>query len=734
MNTVNNSKKKKGKTKAAGRGSSNVFQAPDNKVKNGNVKCVGSTKVSSSSNSSKNSSPKVNNTPIIVDGKCLSCSATDTTINESMKCMLCSKYYHALCRNKTGTVSNNSVVSSVSFLDTFNPISEHYGNHANRWGHIVFICQFCKPKLSTKLTVNNKVAIMKDNESQTFVSGNLHDHDCSLDTSAISTKIDVVGLNDSLNTKLSVAQTQTDIEDENVDVNLNSSFSTILTKLNKISEQSLDINSGIKSLTNNSNEIMSEIKNVFDNGIPKSSAACTNSTDVLSADNDYKGIDKPCTPYNGLHKQFLSPDENESLLKLIDECDNFSEIKSKNSSRDVVYFGEFGYRYGTQSHNPCPAPIGIQDIIDKLNVMFPKTIINSCLITRYKTGNNSCPPHSDNESYIAPCSDIATLSIGNERTMQFTDINGIADPIKIALPDNSLLSFSRASQEHWKHEIISSDSNICRYSLTFRQVAPYYSNSTLVIGDSNTENLKFGAGRKTFGVWMPGERIRASRVNGIPTPEAIVFPYRHFVIHCGINDLRAYNPKPVNVIANELENKAAVIANAFPYSKVHISLLLPSKDRNLNKLITELNKFIAVFCKKYQNMSVINHSNLSDPNGLLRINFGRHFDDGSPKMHDFVHLGAHGIKIFCMNIKESIVKMKKKSSKNETEKSITLSNSYQKEYPYFRPNPIYKPMNDDYFSYSQARFPLYDGDYSQALQSESFQLFNLKNAYNGYQQ
>ena len=45
-------------------------------------------------------------------------------------------------------------------------------------------------------------------------------------------------------------------------------------------------------------------------------------------------------------------------------------------------------------------------------------------------------------------------------------------------------------------------------------------------------------------------------------------------------------------------------------------------------------------------MSVINHCNLADPNGYLRINFGRHFDDGTPKMHDLVHLGNNGIKFF----------------------------------------------------------------------------------------
>ena len=92
-------------------------------------------------------------------------------------------------------------------------------------------------------------------------------------------------------------------------------------------------------------------------------------------------------------------------------------------------------------------------------------------------------------------------------------------------------------------EILVHSSEI-RYSLTFRQLAPYYVNSTVIVGDSNTHNLKFGGGRSTFGVWMPGCRIKATRIQNIPNPEELEFPYRNLVIHTGLNDIRNQNHLP----------------------------------------------------------------------------------------------------------------------------------------------------------------------------------------------
>ena len=178
------------------------------------------------------------------------------------------------------------------------------------------------------------------------------------------------------------------------------------------------------------------------------------------------------------------------------------------------------------------------------------------------------------------------------------------------------------------------------------------------MGDSNTENLNFGSGRNTFGVWMPGNRMKAGRICDIPDPSAINTSYRHLVIHCGINDIWAHNPKPLPTIAEELKKKCISLTNAFPHTKLHTSLLLPTKNMQLNQMVNEFNRHIVSFSKQHYNISIISHNNLSDPSGRLMINYGRHFEDGTPKMHDQVHLGNKGISILCTNIKHSNVKIR----------------------------------------------------------------------------
>ena len=377
-------------------------------------------------------------------------------------------------------------------------------------------------------------------------------------------------------------------------------------------------------------------------------------------------------------------------------------------------------------------PEQIQVIINKLNTLYPDTCVNSCLLTRYKSGQNICPPHSDNEPYIAPQSNIFILSFGSERVMKFSAINNTSNSVEVSLSDNSLISFSRSSQESWKHEIISSDGNLCRYSFTFRQVAPHFANSTIIIGDSNTENLKFGCGRETFGIWLPGQRMKAGRVDDIPTPNTMKTPYRHMVIHCGINDIRAYNPLPIHVIVDKLEAKCRAFVNAFPHMRIHVSLLLPSKDLKLNGAINEMNRLITLFTKKYYRMSVITHNNISDASGYMKIEYGRHHVDGSPKMNDLVHLGRKGIAIFCLNIKRCIVKMKNDYSVKVDSNVVEIPP--ESSYPYFNPNPNYSepPINES-VSPSQARFEVHNGDYSQAFHLGKPQTFDLNCMYNGYQ-
>ena len=100
--------------------------------------------------------------------------------------------------------------------------------------------------------------------------------------------------------------------------------------------------------------------------------------------------------------------------------------------------------------------------------------------------------------------------------MQFHDLIEKSNVSPIPLTHGSMLVFSRASQSTWKHEIPMDESiTERRISISLRCLNPAFSNSTVIIGDSNTKYLSFGSFNKstesnfkgTFGPRVPGKRI-----------------------------------------------------------------------------------------------------------------------------------------------------------------------------------------------------------------------------------
>ena len=737
------------------------FQS-DNKARDDNGNET-STIISDATNSSKKASCKPTVTitgkkpqplpsPIIKSGKCLRCNMSNRVEEEVISCSVCTTLFHALCRDKRGNPNAESI-SSKSFYYTFVMISNHIKPHQSRLGQFKFVCQPCcaKTNKSQKQTsTNNKTVKPKSfdfaaqvspvvnsrksqsqsaklvtNASQTLASGNIHE----LSYSSSGSDINVCDL-------------FSDVEDNtasnnNVSDILNSTNCTdIIADIKTLTRLNEEVLKNIKSLQKVSNDHATSFgKQIYDISQSLKSVNCKENLPNQFPDNVQPDTHEhifnldteQCKPYKELHPNLLEEEHLANLTDFLDTSNDFKTIKSNNnsSSRDVIYYGECKYKYGAIQHEQKEIPIVIQPIVDKIYEMYPNTIINSCLVTRYRNGTTSCPRHSDNEPFIAPWSDIFTLSIGHERSMLFNSINNTSTEIN--LPNNSLLAFSRSSQEFWKHEIPCCDSAAVRYSLTFRQLAPFYVNSTLIVGDSNTANLKFGSGRSKFGVWMPGCRVKAGRINDIPDPKDLEFPYRNLIIHTGINDIRIPNHLPIPVLMNNLKNKCLALRGKFPKLKIHISMLLPTKDPGLNSMVTEFNRRIKTFTTEHTHISTISHANLADSSGKLSVNLGRHNEDGRPSMFDTVHLGSSGITLFCKNIKSCIVKPKEGFKTCNNSPNHFLNDN---KYPYWKPNPGYKPAAQPPRPHP---YPWTGNHYHSNFPLQNIQPFNLSNLHNGYQ-
>ena len=100
------------------------------------------------------------------------------------------------------------------------------------------------------------------------------------------------------------------------------------------------------------------------------------------------------------------------------------------------------------------------------DIKIPK--INSCLINKYRDGNDSIKPHSESEISFGECPTIVNLSIGETRELKIKK-KGYKDKFSINLKNNSILIMAGGSQKYFTHEIPKDYSNNERYSLTFRE-------------------------------------------------------------------------------------------------------------------------------------------------------------------------------------------------------------------------------------------------------------------------
>jgi hypothetical protein len=398
----------------------------------------------------------------------------------------------------------------------------------------------------------------------------------------------------------------------------------------------------------------------------------TRSPHFVSPEPSY--VSPPCEPFLQYTEEVVPQDLKNRLTAFMTESQD--DFKSIGGSRDTLYFGEFGYFYTGAYHEARQTPPVVQELLDKVRPTLPdehnNTWLNSCLITRYPDRRSSIPLHQDNENFIDPDSVIVTVSMGDTRTLKFVNKN--KEEKELNLKDGSMYLMTRFSQDHWQHCIdpeetvtqVNQDnsdnqgvdetvqSNV-RFSFTFRHVAPHFKNSTVIIGDSNTQNIKFGRSIGTLGKWVPGKRIKASKIEHIPPPHEIG-PFSNIVLHTGINNISDDNNRRSNKsLIGLLKQRCDDIQACYPASKLHVSLLLPTKSSYVNGRVSELNSLILDMCFNRKNTFVIDNSLLSSDRGLLPAHYGRYLYNGSPNSSDIVHLGREGIKQFCKNIKRCII-------------------------------------------------------------------------------
>ena len=198
----------------------------------------------------------------------------------------------------------------------------------------------------------------------------------------------------------------------------------------------------------------------------------------------------------------LTPEKYQELLDFL-ETQNFKSgkcISGKPIPRQQIWYHlqklffceAWKYRYDRWKSEEChPILQEVQDIIQKKTQEFLQSlsnsknlpaeiqypVFNSCLVNKYRNGQDSIKPHQDSSISFGEYPTISNLSMVSERKMvvralsRFNDIS--EKEIEFKLKPNSLFIMAGASQKFFTHSIPKVEIQDKRYSLTFRQHYPY---------------------------------------------------------------------------------------------------------------------------------------------------------------------------------------------------------------------------------------------------------------------
>lgn len=141
--------------------------------------------------------------------------------------------------------------------------------------------------------------------------------------------------------------------------------------------------------------------------------------------------------------------------------------------RLVAWFGDPGKGYAYSGISLVPEPwtpllLRIKGFVERA----AGANFNSVLLNHYRNNRDSIAPHSDDEPALGPDPTIASVSLGETRTLIFRSRRQ-TPPLtrKLRLESGSLLIMAGGAQRHWKHGI-EKQAAPCgpRINLTFRNI------------------------------------------------------------------------------------------------------------------------------------------------------------------------------------------------------------------------------------------------------------------------
>jgi alkylated DNA repair dioxygenase AlkB len=150
--------------------------------------------------------------------------------------------------------------------------------------------------------------------------------------------------------------------------------------------------------------------------------------------------------------------------------------KTYQQPRLVAWYGDSGseYTYSGITLSPMPWTELLLDIKKRVERVTQESF-NSVLLNYYRDNRDSMGFHSDDEPELGEKPVIASVSLGEERTLVLKHkMDKLAKPVRLRLASESLLLMKGDTQRCWKHGI-AKETRRCgaRVNLTFRHIAAH---------------------------------------------------------------------------------------------------------------------------------------------------------------------------------------------------------------------------------------------------------------------
>jgi alkylated DNA repair dioxygenase AlkB len=153
--------------------------------------------------------------------------------------------------------------------------------------------------------------------------------------------------------------------------------------------------------------------------------------------------------------------------------------KAYRQPRLSAWYGDLGYSYSGIRLEPEPWTSTLLDIRARVEKLAGHQF-NSVLLNYYRDQNDKMGMHSDDETELGRQPVIASLSLGESRTLllRHKTRKDLAT-IKLPLPSGSLLVMRGDTQHYWRHGI-NAERARCgpRINLTFRTINPLAESGT----------------------------------------------------------------------------------------------------------------------------------------------------------------------------------------------------------------------------------------------------------------